>query len=170
MPLFKTTSTDHDHSVAKRAKPKDQNPDAVSRAERLKKVKKALGWSWEKWSTKSGYSRSYLSNLVQGHMEAPTIDVLLRVADSAGASLQFLATGKGPMWARELQPEALDPYPSRAPFVAAARLLPYGFAESVAAELLAQQANDDGDPGAAHWSALLTALLTKHAKTVDHSP
>lgn len=62
--------------------------------ERIKEVREARNWTQEKLSEASGISKSFLSE-VENRGKNISLDLLLRIAQALGTTVQYLATGEG---------------------------------------------------------------------------
>jgi len=62
--------------------------------ERIKEVREARNWTQEKLAGQAGISKSFLSE-VENRGKNISLDLLLGIAQALGASVQYLATGKG---------------------------------------------------------------------------
>jgi transcriptional regulator with XRE-family HTH domain len=148
--------------TTKRAKPKPSEA-AKRRAKRFLDVKEALGWTEREWASKADVSHSHITNVINGVIEQPQIGFYIKTARASGATIGFLADGQQPMWSADLHPDTTDPYPTRAPMVAAARLLPVPYRDAVVDGLLVDS-DHEVDPGAGYWSAQFSALIQKFAR------
>lgn len=62
--------------------------------ERIKHVREARGWTQDRLAQEAKISRGFLSE-VEKHGKNISLDLLLRIATSLGASVAYLATGEG---------------------------------------------------------------------------
>jgi transcriptional regulator with XRE-family HTH domain len=73
------------------------NPEGGKMAtvgERIREVRDARNWTQEKLSDSSGISKSFLSE-VENKGKNISLDLLLRIAQALGTTVQYLATGEG---------------------------------------------------------------------------
>ena len=123
----------------------------VSLLKRMREVLSERGWDESEWAIEAGLrERTHVSTILRRLEAKPESSVdmktLIALADAAGVTLDWLATGREPKY-RAVSEK--DPrYPSRGQAIAAARLI--GIPEHV----IAAVANVDDlsqDPGAAYW-------------------
>jgi transcriptional regulator with XRE-family HTH domain len=62
--------------------------------DRIKEVREAKGWTQEKLADEAKLSKSFLSE-VENKGKNISLDLLLRIANALGASVEYLATGGG---------------------------------------------------------------------------
>lgn len=113
-------------------------------AERLQQVvSEGLVKSGRAWAMSAGIGQSTLSELMLGKTTNPEHKTMVALADAAGVSVQWLAHGVGSMDA-EPADFADDPYPSRAPVLAALKL--HGDTEALRRLLAVEYTEDPGFP------------------------
>ena len=142
--------------------------------DRLRWVMEHRKWSMSKWSIKAGFSeRSTLEKALKRMRDNPnasmSVDTLVKLANAAAVSVEWLATGKGERFAApNVEADAL--YPTRALAIAGARIYLY---EDVAIERVLAVDDLRTDPGLDYWIHLLkaeheAARAQKSRPTSDH--
>ena len=71
-------------------------------SDRLKKVGKSFPGGLRAWAHAAGIPESTIFSYSSGILKNPGIDKASRLARTAGVSLDWLATGKGTMWTKDL--------------------------------------------------------------------
>jgi transcriptional regulator with XRE-family HTH domain len=62
--------------------------------ERIRKVREERGWTQEKLADEAKISKGFLSD-VENRGKNLSLEILLRIANALGASVEYLATGSG---------------------------------------------------------------------------
>ena len=70
-------------------------------ADRLKKVGKSFPGGLRAWAHAAGIPESSIFSYSSGVLKNPAMDRASLLADTAGVSLDWLATGRGTMWAKD---------------------------------------------------------------------
>lgn len=117
-------------------------------------------WSPGKWSTLAGLSRDHVRQVLLKEQESIETRTLIALADAAGVSVEWLATGRGDPLSINLRLADDSKYPSRAKAIAAARLLELD--ERAIATVL-EVSSLSSDPGAEYWLSMIRTELLKHA-------
>lgn len=117
-------------------------------------------WSPGKWSTLAGLSRDHVRQVLLKAQESIETRTLIALADAAGVSVEWLATGRGDPLSINLRIADDSKYPSRAKAIAAARLLELD--ERAIASVL-EVSGLSADPGAEYWLSMIRTELLKHA-------
>ena len=118
------------------------------------------GWNATKWSRLAGVSRGHVRLTIENERESIETKTLIALADTAGVSVEWLATGRGDPLSINLRIADDSKYPSRAKAIAAARLLELD--ERAIASVL-EVSGLSADPGAEYWLSLIRTKQLEHA-------
>lgn len=131
------------------------NIGRVGLRERLQDVMDERGWNPAEWAKRAKLKERTHLNTILRRLDADpasgvAVQVLVALADAAGVSLDWLATGRLPKYI--VRTELDQRYPSRSVAIAAARLL--GVDER-AITLIAAVDDVPVDPGGEYWTQRL---------------
>jgi hypothetical protein len=142
--------------------PADTDPVLGARRERYLTAMRAAGFATDReWSERSGFSNSHINKVLNGKIIDPRGSFYDKACTPWRINPDYLRFGTLPV----ILPEALDttddPYPTRAPLVAAAHSLPDPAGSLIVRDLLAES-HHETDPGPLHWGIRYLALLHKY--------
>lgn len=119
--------------------------------DRIEFVRQETGLSYRQWSKKAGIRETHVSTIRSKPGMIPRSDTLRKLADAAGISLRWLATGEGD-WRAQPEPVGRDSkYPNRPRALEACRLL--GFSDAAIQQVESQERAADLSPIA--WMRLV---------------
>jgi transcriptional regulator with XRE-family HTH domain len=142
--------------------------EAVPLAERVSLAFKRSGFrSLRAWSSAAGLSEGYAEHVASGRRgKRPNAEHLRKLAEAAKVDPQWLMTGVG---SPDREPPSTrlvvydDPYPSRAPVLAMAKVKKVD-AAAIAALEAERLKESDGDPGEEYWRVRLRHYLAESRK------